>query len=253
MFLGIVPYLSSRALLIEHAPLKQFLEQRLSLTIHLASAQDPHRFTGRLMRGDFDFALVPPHLARLVQKEHGFLPLQAIKTDFYALLLVNKAEPVNVVADLKGREVHFPHHLSLVSLQVERYLQAQGLVPRQQLKLRYYNTDNNAVLALAGAREGAAATSRTVFERMPQDIRSSMRILGSTASVTSLVFVAHPRMPAARLAALRAALDEFPYSEAGMNFLQGRGMNLVPIEAADLSSWDYLLPDLRNDVREFLP
>lgn len=251
--LGIAPYLSSRTLLIEHAPLKSFLEKRLGSAVNIGTASNLHTFAGRLVGGEFDIALIPPHLARVAQADYDYRPLYGIKSDFYALVLVNKNDPAVNIADLKGRELNLPHRLSLVALQIEAYLRRLELDPARDLQLLYHSTDNNAALALAGGSRGAAATSRTVFERMPPEIVGKLRILGSTPSVISLVFVANPRLPAAQLAAVRAALDEFPYSEAGMSYFQGRGVNLVPVGEADLGVYDSLLPALRKDLREFLP
>ena len=251
--LGVVPYLSARSLLLEHAPLKSFLESRLHQPVNLGSARNPDLFVGRVVGGEFDVALLPPHIARLLQSDYGYLPLQGIRADFYALVLVNKQDPAVNIADLKGRALNLPHHLSLVALQIDAYLRRLDVDPDTDLQVRYHSTDNNAVLALAGASRGAAATSRTVFERMPAEIGSQLRILGSTPSVVSLVFVANPRLKPQQLDALRGALDEFPYSEAGLAFFQQRGINLVPLDAAELKIYDPLLPALRKGLREFLP
>lgn len=251
--LGIAPYLSARTLLLEYAPLKSFLEGRLGLQVNIGTAANPNLFARRLVGGEFDVVLLSPHIARLAQSDYDYQLLQGIRSDFYALVLVNKQDPAVNIADLKGRELNLPHHLSLVALQIDAYLRRLDVDPDRELQVRYHSTDNNAVLALAGTIRGAAATSRTVFERMPAEISSQLRILGSTPSVVSLVFVANPRVSPQRVAALRLALDEFPYSEAGMAFFQGRGISLVPLGANELNVYDPLLPTLRKELREFLP
>lgn len=250
--LGIAPYLSTRTLMMENAPLKMFLEQKLKTPVAIGTAANPGKFAQRMVRGDFDIALVAPHFARYMQQTSQYQVLLGIRSDFYALLLVPKGDRARNVADIKGEVLNLPHHLSLVALETERYLRQLNIDPGKDLRRHFHSTDNNAVLALIGQRSGAAATSRAVFERMPAEIRSQLRILGSTPSALSLVLVANPRMPAARIAAIRAAVSEFPFSEAGLEFFQARSVYLVPVSDSELKDYDALLPLMRNDLREFL-
>lgn len=250
--LGIAPYLSTRTLMMENAPLKTFLEQKLKVPVTIGTAANPGKFAQRMVRGDFDVVLVAPHFARYMQQESRYQVLLGIRSDFYALLLVPKDDRARNVADIKGKVLNLPHHLSLVALETERYLRQLDIDPGKDLRQHFHSTDNNAVLALIGQRSGAAATSRAVFERMPAEIRSQLRILGSTPSALSLVLVANPRVPAAQIAAIKTAVGEFPFSEAGLEFFQARSVYLVPVSDNDLKDYDNLLPLMRNDLREFL-
>lgn len=250
--LGIAPYLSTRTLMVESAPLKNFLAQKLNEQVSVGTAANPGKFAQRMVRGDFDVALLAPHFARYMQQTYRYQVLVGVRSDFYALLLVPKDDPARNVADIKGRVLNLPHHLSLVALETERYLRQLGVDPARDLRQHFHSTDNNAVLALIGQRQGVTATSRAVFERMPAEIRGQLRILGSTASALSLVLVANPNLPPQRVAAIKAAVSEFPFSEAGLDYFQARGVNLVPVGDDDLKSYDGLLPLMSKDLREFL-
>lgn len=250
--LGVAPYLSTRSLLVESAPLKDFLADRLRQPVSIGTAANPGKFVQRMIRGDFDVALLPPHFARYMQQTYQYQPVAGVRSDFYALLLVPKDDPARNVADIKGQVLNLPHHLSLVALETGRWLRTLGLDPGRDLQQHFHSTDNNAVLALIGQRKAASATSRAVFERMPAEIRAQLRILGSTSSALSLVLLASPRLAPQKLAAIRQAISEFPFGEAGLEYFQTRGVNLVPVAEQDLQIYDELLPLMRKDLREFL-
>ncbi len=68
--LGVAPYLSTRSLLVESAPLKDFLADRLRQPVSIGTAANPGKFVQRMIRGDFDVALLPPHFARYMQQTY---------------------------------------------------------------------------------------------------------------------------------------------------------------------------------------
>lgn len=235
---GVLPYLSPRTLLLQYAPLRLYLQQQLRCEVEVRTAPDLARFLSRTHQHGYDVVLTAPHFARLAQLEHGFLPLTAVRADFYALVLVPRESPAVNLRDLRGQALHLPHRLSFVSLKVEDFLAQRGVDTRYDLRAYYYSTDNNAVLALANSRNGAAAAQRAVFDSMPGEIRDGLRILGSTQSALSLIVLADPQLAPARLRDLTAALERFPYTEAGLQFFQTSHSEFVPADAATMAQLD---------------
>lgn len=243
--IGVLPYLSPRSLFLEFAPLRSFLAGELKQEVELQTARDLPHFLQRTHAGDFDLVISAPHFARLAQTQHGFVPLVAIRADFYALLLVPKDAPAQTLRELKGKTLHLPHRLSFVSLQIEDFLRQRGLNPERDVHLLYYSTDNNAILATEQSSGDAGAAQRSVFENMPKDITAQLRILGSTQSALSLVILAHPRMAAPALQTLQLALNKFPYSLEGLSFFQASHAEFSPADAAIMTSLDGYLPRLK--------
>jgi phosphonate transport system substrate-binding protein len=244
--IGVQPYLSPRSLLLEFAPLRQFLSEKIGQPVEIRSARDLPAFIARTHGGDFDLVLTAPHFARLAQTEHGFVPLMAIRADFYALLLVPKHAAADQMAALRHKKLHLPHRLSFVSFQIEDFLRQRGLDPEHDLQLSYYSTDNNAILAAEQSRDDAGATQRTVFESMPHAITDHLRVLGSTQSALSLIIMARPGLPESQVRAIRSALQQFPYSAPGLAFLQASHSEFVPTDAATMAKLDSYLPRLKT-------
>lgn len=235
---GVLPYLSPRTLLLQYAPLREYLERELRCEVEVRTAPDLSRFLTRTHEDAFDVVVTAPHFARLAQVEHGFLPLMAIRADFYALVLVPQEAPAVNLRDLRGLAMHLPHRLSFVSLKVEDFLEQRGVDTRYDLRAYYYSTDNNAILALANSRNGAAAAQRAVFENMPKDITNGLRILGSTESALSLIVLADPHLAPPRVRALTQALERFPYTELGLQFFQTGHAEFVPADSATMEQLD---------------
>ncbi len=247
---GVLPYLSPRSLLIEFAPLQAFLQRELHDTVELQTAPDLPRFLVRTANGDFDLIISAPHFARLAQQEQGFAPLIAIRADFYALLLVHKDSPAQTLRDLRGTTLHLPHRLAFVSFQVEDFLRQRGFEFAKDLTPYYYSTDSNAILALDLHPGSAAAAQRSVFERMPQEITSRLRIIGSTQSALSLIIAAHPRLDAPALMRLQTALEKFPYSEQGLKFFEASHTEFIPVDTAAMRQLDPALARLHSRLAE---
>lgn len=248
--IGVLPYLSPRTLLVEFSPLREFLAAELQQEVEILTARDLPRFLERTHAGDFDLVISAPHFARLAQTGDGYLPLVAIRADFYALLLVPKTSPALTLRELRGKTLHLPHKLSFVSMQIEDFLRQRGLNPERDLSLRYYSTDNNAILATEQSSSDAGAAARSVFENMPRDITTQLRIIGSTQSALSLIVLARPGLSAPALTALREALSKFPYSEPGLKFFQASRSEFIPADAATMARLDSYLPRLRQRMEK---
>ncbi|HYD79755.1 MAG TPA: PhnD/SsuA/transferrin family substrate-binding protein [Paucimonas sp.] len=244
--IGVLPYLSPRTLLLEFAPLREFLEGELRRKTEILSAPDFPRFLARTDAGHFDLVVTAPHFARLAQQELGFKPLIAIRADFYALVLVPEGAAASTLSGLRGKTLHLPHRLSFISLQIEDFLRQRGILPERDLTVIHHSTDNNAILAAERSRDDAAAAQRAVFDGMPKEITDKLRILGSTQSALSLVALAHPRLSDAEVARLQQALNKFPFSVDGLKFFQSSRTEFIPADTATMRRLDAYLPRLKE-------
>lgn len=245
---GVAPYLSARTLVLEYGPMCDFLSQQTTQKLRIGTAGSLRDYLRRVDAGDFDLILTPPHLARFAQQSMGFRPLVGIKSDFYALLLIHRNDPATTLSDIKGRTLNMPDRLSLVVQQVNAFLGGLGIDPERELRLRYHNTDNNAVLEMLRTPNAVAATSRAVYERMSNDITTQLRVLGSTSSTLSLVLMVHPRLDEAVVASLRDAMNRFPYSEPGLAYFNRTSSYIVPVDDAQLASYDTQLAFVRKEL-----
>jgi phosphonate transport system substrate-binding protein len=61
------------------------------------------------------------------------------------------------------------------------------------------------------------------YKLIPPELRRQVRVLAETPSLSSLMYLAHPRLGDAEAQAVRQALREFAASPAGQAFMQSGG------------------------------
>jgi phosphonate transport system substrate-binding protein len=229
--MGVVPYLSPGTLVNEYAGLRDYLSQQLKRPVAIYTAPDVRRFVARTESRDFDILLTPPHLLNRAIAA-GYRPLTAVRADFYAHILVPAKSPARNLRDLMGSRIHAPPRTAFASIAIERYLAGLGYQLGRDFRGHHHNSENNALLAAARSQNDAVAASRAVVQRLPAEIRSKLRVIGSTPSAVSMLILAAPDMRPAQLDALKEALARFPYSEAGLRYTEQNGAYLFPVNDA---------------------
>ena len=207
--IAIFPYLSTRTLLTSYQPLQAYLEKKLQRPVLLVTAPDFRTFAERTQRGEYRYVVTAPHFARLAQKEAGYQPMLMAKANLVAIAVVEKNSPLRNVTELRGKTVAAPDPLALVSMLGAQMLRASGLVPGKDVTLRPALSHNSAVLSVLRGESGAAFTSTTALEQMPDEIKNGVRVLAATEGFPNIMYLANPKVPIVEVAQMTATLLEF--------------------------------------------
>lgn len=244
---GVFPYLSTRALLELYEPVRAHVQAELKRPANLYSAPGFKNYVDRIQAGQFDLALTPPHLARLVQREAGYIPLAMVTRELRGVIVVAKAAPMQTLRDLKGRHIATPNKIALVTILGVQLLRDHGLGSQDSVLLKDVSTHSNAVLAVQRGEVEAAITENSALQQMPEDLRNSVRIIAQTQRMPHVVFLAHPRFGPAGLEQLKKVLLQFPHTAEGQAFMKSSGFEgLRPVEETDLKSVDPILKELKR-------
>ena len=233
--IGVIPYLSPGTLIAEYAALRDFLSTELKRPVIVHTALDLRQFIARTERRDFDIVLTAPHLLQRTMAL-GYLPLMAIRADFYAHILVPAGSPVRNLRDLVGKRLHTPPPSAFASIAIERFLGDLGYRIDSDFRGQQHNSENNALLAAARSNADAVAASRAVVQRLPPEIRAKLKVIASTPAAVSMLLLASPYMPPGELARLRAAIAAFPYSPTGLTYTAQSGSYMFPATAELVAS-----------------
>lgn len=244
--LGLEPYLSPRTLVMQYAAFAQELAPVFARPLELATASNDLHFLQRASFGDFDLVLASPHLALYLQRHVDLRPLWGIQSDFHALVLVPAESQARNLEDIKGRVLNLPSEHSLIDLEMQRFLQGFAIDIKQDLTRRYHQTENNALLATAASRNEAAVSSRAVYERMPDDVKARLRILGSTRSALGLVLLGRSSMTIGQRQLVDEAMRRFMFSAAGSDYLSQSAATLRPLPENALDGYAEALPALQR-------
>lgn len=244
---GVFPYLSTRALLELFEPVRAYVQTELKRPTNLYSAPGFKNYVDHTQAGLFDLALTPPHLARLAQREAGYIPLAIFTRELRGVIVVAKASPVQTLRDLKGKHIATPNRIALVTILGSQLLREHGLGNEDGLLQKDAGSHSNAVLAVQRGEVAAAITETAALQQMPEDLRNSVRIIAQTQRLPHVVFLAHPRLGQAGLEQMKHALLQFPLTAEGRVFLKSSGFEgLRPVEEADLKSVDPILKELKR-------
>lgn len=245
--IGVFPYLSTRAVLTIHQPLRQYLQRTLGRPVQLYTAADFKAFVERTRRGDYDVVVTAPHFARLAQTEAGYLPLAMYTRELRGLVLVARQSPYKDIGELRGKSVAIPNRLAIVSSMSLQLLRDRGLQPGTDFKLLAAASHNSGVLSVQRGESDAAITEAAALKQMPDELKDSVRVLATTDEVPHVMYLAHSRLGPAETDRIKTALLHFAESPEGRTFLQANGFEgLKPVDDADLKRMDPYVKELKS-------
>jgi len=247
--LGLAPYISVRPLMALFQPLASFLEERLGRPVLLVTAPSLREFDERVLAGGYEVAMLAPQTARLAQKEAGYVPLLRVSDDLYGVFLVTEASPMASMKDLGNATIAFPDAFTATAHLGREAVATLGLSPTQIVYPLGFQ--DSLPMSLRRGEYGVALMNGSAFYQLKPEQREGVRVLAETRHIPHVMFVAHPDMPAARQAAVRAAIEEFMASPAGHQFSGLSGLSGVraPTES-ELRKLDSLAQDHKRLLDE---
>ncbi|QKT03723.1 PhnD/SsuA/transferrin family substrate-binding protein [Ectothiorhodospiraceae bacterium 2226] len=248
---GILPYLSARGVIQTYEPLREGLQRRLGRPVIVVSAPNLATFLERTQRGDYAVVITAAHLARLAQRDAGYVPQLATEAPLGGLLVSSKARPFAAVGDLAGETVLAPDPLALVTLLGRELLEAHGLTPDRGVALRYAGNHAAAALAVTRGEAGAAIIARGALPQLPREAQQGLQVIAQTREAPQAVLLTHATLSARDAAHVRSAVLAFAHDT-----IEGRevfgGWECASLLAApsDLSALDGYVERLREAIDE---
>lgn len=192
--LGIFPYLSSRQLVKNFAPLLPALTRAIDMPVHLRTASNFGSFSDNLAAGKYDIVLVQPfEFEKAVSL--GYAPLAGMKDLTQGTFFVRKNSPYQHIVDLKGKMVVMAPAESAQSRLGRGALIKVGLIPGKDISIKYVNTHDACLREVQRGAAAACATALIVLKMLPSGFSSGLRQIGKTEKMPGVVFLAHKRIP----------------------------------------------------------
>ena len=246
--IGVVPYISARVLVGSYEPLRQYLERALGRQVKLYSANSFKLFYENARRGDYDLVITAAHFARLLQKDDQFTPLARFTAGGRGLILTTSTSTLNSIQKLRGQHIAIPDPLSLASIVCLTYLRENGLKADTDFKILEVPSFMSAILSVQQGEAQAAVTAAGALAQMPRELQESMKTLADAGEFPSLIFLAHPRLAAAKRELLKNELLKFSAnSNEGKQFFGSTGFeSLVPVTSSDMARLDRYSSETRR-------
>ena len=201
---GILPTLSPRVLLKSYEYLRHYLARELQQPLVLGTATDFRTFHSQVMAGEYDVVVTAAHLARLAQREKGWLPIATYKTANRAILLVSNTGMIESVDDLREKSIASADSLALVAIQAQQWLSEKGLKQNRDYQFIDARSFTSAVHAVLQRHAALAIVSPASYQQLPDTLKSATRIFQILPEIPAVIWMVPPksRIDPARLKAL---------------------------------------------------
>lgn len=210
--LGLWPYHSAHHLLNYYEGLRAHLESHLRQPVQLETAPSVALFVTRMTHGEYDLAVVAPHVSRLAQTDYGWRPVARYLPDNTVYIVARKKDGLNSIRQLKAKSIATPDRSMLLTLAAEKSLAAQG-VPESDISWLETGGLASSVYAVSSGQAEAAVTTLSSLALTPQAEMDQLKILDNAGKIPQLFVMASPklsryRVNTAMLACLRYRRDE---------------------------------------------
>ncbi|MBT9568044.1 MAG: phosphate/phosphite/phosphonate ABC transporter substrate-binding protein [Thiobacillus sp.] len=226
---GVLPTLSTKTLLTNYEPLRQYLERELHHPVILLTSVSFSRFHHDTLAGDFDLAVTAPHLARVAQLDAGFLPIATYLSANRAVLITAKHPPVKDFDELRGRSLAIFDPLALVVLQTQDWLEDRGLQSGRDYRSVVYPSQNSVGFSVIQNESLIGVTSPAGLRQYPAELLDKIQVFAELPRAPALIWVVHPQR-SREADRFKAALLRFADTPEGAQFYGGnayKGMRAV--------------------------
>lgn len=216
--LAVHPYASTLALINTHRPLQQYLSARLGEKVEFYTAPSFDGFVDTLMAGGYDIAISPPHFA-VMAMERGYVPLVHYKAELEPIMPVRKDGNIHTAQDLRGKRIAMADRTAIIRLVAIKWLADQGLVAGRDYQIVERPSHGATVAATIAGEADAGLATASALKQLPLDVQQQVRSINTGQRFPHLFTMAHRRLGEPRIARLREALEAFPETEEGRQFM----------------------------------
>lgn len=206
--LAIEPFLSARTLVGAFQPYGNYLGDKTGTKVIVVTASNYDQYMQRLLRGEFDLAIIGPHSALLAAQKAGYVAVMKGEGSLKAIMIVDKASAYQKPEDMKGQLIALPDHLTLTSmLGAEFFRQPDGQTI--DVRFKYNDYHNTAAMMMLHGEAAAAVIADSALQPMAPDIRNNIRIIAESKPVPQMVLLIHSRLAPELRNRLTAMTQEF--------------------------------------------
>jgi phosphonate transport system substrate-binding protein len=235
--IAITPFLPARITVQNYEPMRLFLEKQLKQPVLFITAPDYKTFHERTQRQEYDYLITVANAAYLAQADSAYIPLFRPAIDTRPTLVVATGNPLQRVADLRGKTVTLPDRLAVVSMQAISMLEEAGLDPEHDVSLLYQRNHGAAVNMVLSGEASAAIVSDRALTQMDPAVKNAVRVVQAwdKGAAPGVVYLASPKLSKQEISRFSHAVHQFVESAEGRALMQRLGYGtLLPASPDDL-------------------
>lgn len=194
--LGVLPNISTGVLLTNYQPLRVHLARELARPVEVFTAKDFASFYRAMRGGRYDVVVTAAHMARLAQREDGWIPVASYRVEHRPLLLMAKNKPLASLKDLAGHRLAIADRAALLVISALHGLSQQGLKPGRDYQLTEFQTFNAAAHALQQGDVALAVASPVSMRQTPESVLRDLSVFAVMPRVPAQVWLVAPALHA---------------------------------------------------------
>lgn len=222
--LGIFPYYSSEKLAALHSPLKKYIDSHIDQSLMMRSAPNFKTFAKRTNEAQYDLVITAPHLARIAERNAGYRCLAITGNVSYAVFAATDDQGIQQVEDLRGKTLALPPKRAIIHQLALETLREAGLKPNEDVHLIVLNSHNGAMLAALEGQVDAAAFGLPTWKGASTEHKQQLTNFARSKEIPGFAFLTHNRIDEQVNQEIKAALFQFPETEAGQQYLKTTGL-----------------------------
>jgi len=230
---GLVPYLSARAMVSLYEPLRLHLAAQMRRPVRMFTAADFRALADNARDGAYRLALLPAHLARIAVEDWGHALVARSELVSEVQLIARRGAEPALPDGLRGRRIAVIDPLSLTVLALHHWLARQGLAAGRDLQVVHLRSVGSAAIAVRRGDAVALAGAIGQLRDFGIEPDSDLVTIAAIETIPAPVFVAYKAVSPPEVEAWRQALRGFvpPTGLAG-------GLSRQRFVAASLRDFD---------------
>jgi phosphonate transport system substrate-binding protein len=227
---GVMPTLSARIIAMQYEPMQAYLSKKLQASVILSTAPDVASYYRNIQADNYDIVITAAHVARLIQTQHGFMPIANFQPNAKCILITLKGSDSFLKSLLKIPQITHSDPASLLTFEAEKWLEKQGLKAGADFKLNRVRSAENIGIAIARGEASAGITSMNTFLAYPAAVREKLSISQLISEIPAFYILAAPRVSPINIAKLTAHYLNFSEkSSEGKEFESRTTFRVAPI------------------------
>ncbi len=182
LVMGILPAANPASQFARYAPLVDYINSNLKVTVVLESTVDAAEFRKRTGGRMYDIVLTAPHFVVPALESGAYELIAAPSNKMTAKVVVNKKSSAKKLADLAGKVIATPEVDGLIARAGVKLIEINGLTGNQQPVYMAMADMNAELQALAASEADAAIVSLSRMTKAEQDA-ADLRTLAESAEL----------------------------------------------------------------------
>ncbi len=238
LVIGIAPFLPVKTLVQNYAPLRDYLETKLSERVAIVSAPDYKTYYKCIQKHDYQIIITNASSAYIAYSDYAYTLLLQPLNLTHPVVIIGKDQKLTKLTELHDKTIAMSDATAVVSMQGLQMLRDFGLQPGRDVTIKNMQNHSAAVNYVITGEVDAAIVSDRVLMQMPASIKDKVKIVYTweQGAVPGIVYLGSPDMQGDKLKLIKKFILEFVRdTPEGKKMMLDTGYgDLIPINPADL-------------------